>query len=108
LRQKGALAIYIDVGLTFVGAEEDIGLFFILNGNENGKFISYEENAGGGVGGNPGTWLGIGIGAVFYGGEKLYDYAIKPGLLYLSQKDAELNHLLNSGQWYPGYYNFSQ
>jgi RHS repeat-associated protein len=43
----GAEAIYIDGGVTMVGAEADKGYFFILVGEEKGSIVAFSEIAGG-------------------------------------------------------------
>lgn len=54
-----AEAIFGDIGVTLTGAEADIGGFFILAGDDMGKFIPYTEIAGGiGIEGGGGIELG--------------------------------------------------
>ena len=43
---KGAVAIYIGAGVDLVGAERGVGGFFILAGDDIGRFIGMDELAG--------------------------------------------------------------
>lgn len=62
----GAEAIYIDGGGSFVGAERDAGIFFILVGKEKGTFKSFDEIAGGIA---PDAGFGLEIGRVDVSGD---------------------------------------
>lgn len=57
----GANAVFADAGFSFVGAEADVGGFFVLTGNDKGKFVPYFEHGGGAA---PDTGAGIEYGRV--------------------------------------------
>jgi len=51
IRASGAGAVSIDGGGNFVGVEKDVGIILVLQGDDMGEFITYEEFAtGGGTG----------------------------------------------------------
>jgi len=66
----GAEAIYADAGWSFVGAEGDAGKFFILVGEDKGKFVSFKEIAGGGA---TDAGLGVELGRIDISGNP-YDF----------------------------------
>jgi len=58
---RGAEAIFIDIGVGYIGAEYDRGYFFILAGDDYGQIIPYSEFAGGGA---PEASFGVEIGRI--------------------------------------------
>src|SRR5690606_23918887 len=64
----GAVALYVDGCWSFVGAEGDAGVFFILSGKEIGKVLSFTEIAGGGA---TDAGLGVELGRIDFMGNPL-------------------------------------